>query len=1282
MPARRRIRSLRRPVLDCERLEGKVLLNGDLSNVGDRLAMLYQQREEGGFNLTDPAYSVFSLQDDAILVEIHGRGDFNALLEALQPHNFQATVTLAGAGLVDGYLPLDQLPTVAGLEQVVSVMPVWVGNQTDAQGSVTNQAETSLKADIASRLFGIDGTGLVIGVISDSFDSGTVLDGNGNPNRFADSVASGDLPPAPQTQILIDGPGTDEGRAMMELIYDIAPGANFRFASGGATEAGFANAVNALVAAGCNVIVDDLHGLFFDPYLQDGVTTQAIANAVNQGVAYFASAGNRGSSGYESPFQGANGTVAGITGRWHDFDAGPGVGLTQDIIIQPGTTNLVFQFDDPWRAATRHVEFYVLNAAGNPIGTGGTTNTAATGLPQQIVTVNNPGTTAQRVSVAVRQVSGPDIGRFKYIGFNAPTIILPANVAPGAMIAAANPTHSAAVESITVAASAWFTNPPAPESFTGVGPVTRVFDAAGNRLPTLEVRNKPDITSHDGVDTTVPGFNPFFGTSAAAPNAAAVAALLREFNPALTPAGVRAAMIAGTVDIPPAGWDNVTGFGLIDAVGVLLSQTNGVLTINGDFDSPNQDDAITIAVDPTDSTQITVTINGVLLGSIRSQFINRIDVNGLGGDDTLTIDLSNGDPTPSGGIHFDGGTQGTTGDALTISGGGFESVTYLPDGATFGTGRFTFGASFVGFIRTEEVFTLNLNDVTLVTPNDRDVMTIAPRLGARNRITGSSGGVAFSDLTFGGVTNVLIDSRSNNPGGLLGNEYTIDNPGGPALQASGLQRFTIRSSAGDDTLTVNAADFRLPVAGGEFLFDAGTGLYPPIDLPASNLRGLISFDQIIVNADVDFLIAEVGPLASDRTRGEGLLSIASPGSGLAGSAALGSIRLVGVEGATLSGGASDNRMDGSGFSGTLTLNGGDGDDVLIGGSGDNELNAGGGDDLMIVGPDSLAVAGLGSQNQTVYRGGGTNILRGGTGRNTFRVDLNGTAELRGGDGENLYVVTNPAGGLVNPVGGITIQGAGKPTDVLRLEGGGGKGYNQIHLLGPTPGAGNIVTTNNRVPDGPTTSQFIRYDGVVRIEDSVAVDEMVVVGESAAAPIGGVTSADLAAGVLNPTVGGLPFGEIAFANKSAPMVQLADGQLVTLPPPPAPLVIAPKPHPAPPAPVAVAAPLVALASTVVAPAPVVTALAPIVVESPAALAPIAEGLARPRLVRPLARRFPADRWVAARPSPAHRVAPRSAPMPARRVAFAPAPTRLPVRFPVPRPTPMAFRGPLAPRGPRA
>ena len=84
-----------------------------------------------------------------------------------------------------------------------------------------------------------------------------------------------------------------------------------------------------------------------------------------------------------------------------------------------------------------------------------------------------------------------------------------------------------------------------------------------------EVRNKPEITAADGVQTSVTGFNPFFGTSAAAPHAAAIAALVLSGNPGLPPAEVRDALINTAIDIETPGRDNFTGSGVILADKVL-----------------------------------------------------------------------------------------------------------------------------------------------------------------------------------------------------------------------------------------------------------------------------------------------------------------------------------------------------------------------------------------------------------------------------------------------------------------------------------------------------------------------------------------------------------------------------------------------------------------------------------------------------------------------------------------------------------------------------------------
>ena len=77
------------------------------------------------------------------------------------------------------------------------------------------------------------------------------------------------------------------------------------------------------------------------------------------------------------------------------------------------------------------------------------------------------------------------------------------------------------------------------------------------------MRQKPDITAADGVSCAAPGFNPFYGTSAAAPHAAAIAALCKSGNPAITPAALRTALTSTAIDIEASGVDKDTGAGIV-----------------------------------------------------------------------------------------------------------------------------------------------------------------------------------------------------------------------------------------------------------------------------------------------------------------------------------------------------------------------------------------------------------------------------------------------------------------------------------------------------------------------------------------------------------------------------------------------------------------------------------------------------------------------------------------------------------------------------------------------
>jgi subtilisin-like proprotein convertase family protein len=113
------------------------------------------------------------------------------------------------------------------------------------------------------------------------------------------------------------------------------------------------------------------------------------------------------------------------------------------------------------------------------------------------------------------------------------------------------------------------------EPYSSTGPLVTLFDPEGNRYPDPHVIQQPRIVAPDkvntsffynGIDSDHDNFPNFPGTSAAAPHAAAVAALIRQANPTFTPLQVLGRMEVfadSTINAP--GNDPLTGSGKVDA---------------------------------------------------------------------------------------------------------------------------------------------------------------------------------------------------------------------------------------------------------------------------------------------------------------------------------------------------------------------------------------------------------------------------------------------------------------------------------------------------------------------------------------------------------------------------------------------------------------------------------------------------------------------------------------------------------------------------------------------
>ncbi|GAB4190401.1 MAG: S8 family serine peptidase [Wenzhouxiangellaceae bacterium] len=485
----------------------------------------------------------------------------DGLLAAIEGHGGVIVNSVPRFNSIRAWLPLRSLEGLAEDDAVTNIRPA---DQYMLQMINTTEGDVAHATNIARSQFQVDGSGTLTCAMSDSVDA------------LADLQTSGDLPPGVTVLPGQSGnPGTSEGTALLEIIFDMAPGADLAFATGSGGAAQMAQNILDLAALGCNIIVDDVlylnEGVF-----QDDIIAQAVESVVADEVMYITSAGNSGnlSNGTAGVWEGdfaATALPAPLNGAGlaaHDF----GGGENGNTITIDSPFFFTLQWADPLDGSGNDYDLFMLDSTLNTVLAASTNTQNGSQDPFEFIDSQAADDTNNRLVIV--QFSGE--ARFLHLNTHRGQLDIGTDGQIFGHPAAANAITIAAVNVATAAGAPFAGGAANPvEVFSSDGPRRIFFNANGtpvngaNRGTMSVIRNKPDLTAADGVSTATPGFNPFFGTSASAPHAAGIAALMRELastNLPQTGLFVNDAtdiLNSTALDIETPGFDRDSGNGII-----------------------------------------------------------------------------------------------------------------------------------------------------------------------------------------------------------------------------------------------------------------------------------------------------------------------------------------------------------------------------------------------------------------------------------------------------------------------------------------------------------------------------------------------------------------------------------------------------------------------------------------------------------------------------------------------------------------------------------------------
>lgn len=571
-----------------------------------------------------------------VLIDAVTRGDPQQLKAQLLALGLEHAAVYAND--VGGWLPVAQIEAASQLSSLVAARAAMPHTRAGAVTSQGDFAQGSAQLRAGSTL---TGAGITVGALSDSYDcysvygapgSGVPAFGhngyaqNGFTNTASQDQSTGDLPASvavlEEADCLNYGaplelPFGDEGRAILQSVYDVAPGSKLAFYTAENSEADFATGIGRLAAAGATIELDDV-GYFDEPFFQDGIVAQAIDNVEAQGVAYFSAAGNDSNLSYENttPVFATLSSTAPNSGEYLlNFDASARTTTTTlpvsiPALLPGGFVAVVLEWDQPYvtgapssGGASSSLDLCITGASGsdviidldgNPVSCTGA-NASHVDPVQVLIIGNSAANTTSSAATTVNLMVGLANGT------SAPGRIKIAvdDDGAGATINAFQTDsgtlqgHPGASGAMAIGAAFFAdtplcgTSPAQLEPYSSWGGTPILFDSSGARLASPQLRQKPDVVGPDGGNTTFfgwpladfgitdgssvaeckdnPSFPHFFGTSAATPHVAGLAALLRQANSSLTPTQLYDALRSTAAAMGGNAPNDQSGYGFVQA---------------------------------------------------------------------------------------------------------------------------------------------------------------------------------------------------------------------------------------------------------------------------------------------------------------------------------------------------------------------------------------------------------------------------------------------------------------------------------------------------------------------------------------------------------------------------------------------------------------------------------------------------------------------------------------------------------------------------------------------